>query len=132
LNFYLDKHRNTTAREGEEFQMSESVSPSERITDEVLSWKGVSAGFGNRGEFAFKVRGREIGHLHGDRVAHFFFARELWNRLMSAGRIRSHPIFPGKEGPAERAIRDNDDVEDVISMMRLNYEAMLARAGQAV
>ncbi|MGH2922507.1 MAG: luciferase family protein [Solirubrobacterales bacterium] len=37
--------------------------PGRRITDEVTSWPGVEAGLGERGEFGFRVGGREIGHL---------------------------------------------------------------------
>jgi hypothetical protein len=48
-----------------------SQRPSELITAEVTSWPGISAGPGRRGEFAFKVAGREIGHLHGGHAAHF-------------------------------------------------------------
>jgi hypothetical protein len=111
--------------------MSIHVSPSQRITEEVVSWDGVTAGFGNRGEFSFRVRGREIGHLHGDAAAHFFFGNELWSKLKAAGRIEPHPVFPGREGPAARRIRNDSDVEDVIALMRLNYDAIAARAGQA-
>ena len=49
--------------------MTEQQTASRQITDEVLSWPGVSAGPGRRGEFAFKVGRREIGHLHGDHAA---------------------------------------------------------------
>ena len=45
------------------------------LVEEVTSWRGVEAGPGSRGEFAFKVGPREIGHLHGDRAAHFVFPR---------------------------------------------------------
>ncbi|MPZ70887.1 MAG: hypothetical protein GEU71_15390 [Actinobacteria bacterium] len=92
------------------------------ITEEVISWPGVEAGPGERGEFAFKVEGREIGHLHGDRAAHFFFPKDLWTELYEQGRIVHHPVFPGKKGPAARSIEDDADVRDVIEMLRLNYE----------
>jgi Family of unknown function (DUF5519) len=100
---------------------------SERITDEVTSWPGVEAGPGRRGEFAFKVGGREIGHLHGDRAAHFGFPKSVWAELKDQGRIEHHPVFPGKEGPAARRIEDEDDVRDVIALMRLNYDRVVAR-----
>lgn len=93
-----------------------------RITEAVTAWPGVVAGPGRRGEFAFKVEGREIGHLHGDRAAHFFFPKDLWAALWEQGRIVHHPVFPGKQGPAARSIEDAEDVLDVIEMMRLNYE----------
>lgn len=54
--------------------MGETRTASERITEEVTSWPGVEAEFGARGEFGFRVGRREIGHLHGDRVAHFGLA----------------------------------------------------------
>ena len=53
----------------------------EQITAEVTSWPGVEAGPGRRGEFSFKLGRREIGHLHGDRSAHFAFPKDVWTRL---------------------------------------------------
>ena len=102
--------------------MTTAQTASELITDEVTSWPGVEAGPGRRGEFAFKVGRHEIGHLHGDRSAHFFFPRELWSELNAGGRITDHPVFPGKAGPAARRIETDDDVRDVIALMRLNYD----------
>jgi hypothetical protein len=99
---------------------------SERITGEVTSWPGVEAGPGRRGEFAFKVGRHEIGHLHGDHAAHFFFAKDVWAELVEQGRIVEHPVFPGKRGPAARRIEDEADVDDVIALMRLNYERHIA------
>src|SRR3954466_16312552 len=102
--------------------MSTEQRPSERITEEVTSWPGVSAGPGRRGEFAFKVGRHEIGHLHGDRSAHFFFPKDVVRELVEQGRVAEHPVFPGKEGPAARRIETEDDVRDVIELMRLNYD----------
>ena len=99
----------------------------EIITLEVASWPGVTAGAGSRGEFSFKVGAREIGHLHGDRVAHFGFPKDVWQSLYDAGRIDYHPVFPGKPGFGARAIRGEDDVRDVIALMRINYDRFVAR-----
>ncbi len=101
-----------------------TASPSRHITDVVTAWPGVEAGYGRRNEFAFKVGRREIGHLHGDHAAHFFFPVEVWHELSAAGRITEHPVFPGRVGPAARRIRDAEDVEDVIALMRLNYDRL--------
>ena len=95
---------------------------SRRITGEVTSWPGVEAGPGRRGELAFKVGRHEIGHLHGDHAAHFFFAKDVWAELVEQGRVVEHPVFPGKRGPAARRIEGEADVDDVIALMRLNYE----------
>jgi Family of unknown function (DUF5519) len=98
------------------------MTASEQITTEVTSWPGVDAGPGRRGEFSFKVGRKEIGHLHGDRAAHFGFPKGVWQELFDAGRIDYHPVFPGKAGWGARAIRGEDDVRDVIAMLRLNYD----------
>jgi Family of unknown function (DUF5519) len=100
-----------------------------QITEEVTSWPGVEAGPGRRGEFSFRLGRREIGHLHGDHAAHFTFPKEVWAELFEQGRIGYHPVFPEKVGPASRRIGDEDDVEDVIRLMRLNYERVVDRHG---
>jgi hypothetical protein len=104
------------------------MTASEQITAEVTSWPGVSAGPGRRGEFAFTVGRKEIGHLHGDRVAHFGFPKRVWTELFEAGRIGYHPVFPGKPGFGARAIETDADIEDVIAMLRLNYDRVVERS----
>jgi hypothetical protein len=94
----------------------------ETITNTVTAWPSVEAGFGKRGEWGFRVDGKEIGHLHGDRVAHFGFPKRVWHELFEQGRIGYHPVFPGKPGFGARAIESDEDVRDVIAMLRLNYD----------
>jgi Luciferase len=103
-----------------------TISASERITEAVTSWAGVTAGTGRRGEWSFKVGPREIGHLHGDHAAHFSFPKQVWTELMEQGRITYHPVFPGRVGPAARNIENDADVRDVIELMRLNYDRLVA------
>jgi Family of unknown function (DUF5519) len=95
----------------------------------VTSWPGVEAGLGDRGECAFKLGRREIGHLHGDRTAHFGFPKEVWAGLFGEGRIEYHPVFPGKPGFAARRIENEHDVRDVIAMLRINYDRAVTRHG---
>ena len=109
--------------------MTDARTASQQITDEVTSWPGVTAGPGRRGEFAFRVGRREIGHLHGDRAAHFMLPKDLWADLFEQGRIGHHPVFPGRPGPAARRIEDEADVRDVIELLRLNYQRVVTRHG---
>lgn len=102
---------------------------SRRITNEVTSWPGVTAGPGRRGEFAFRVGRREIGHLHGDHAAHFSFPKTVWSELKEEGRIEPHPVFPGSVGPAARRITSDADITDVIALMRLNYDRLTGHEG---
>jgi hypothetical protein len=109
--------------------MTEIRSASQRISDEVTSWDGVVSGYGKRGEFGFRLNGHEVGHLHGDHAAHFSFGSEIGTALKEQGRVGDHPVFPGKAGPAARRIETDQDVQEVIELMRLNYYRIIARYG---
>jgi hypothetical protein len=111
--------------------MDEHGTFSERIAAEVGSWPGVVVDDGELGELAFKVGHRELGHLHGDHAAHFGFSKAIWQQLHDEGRIEGHPVFPGKVGPAARRVDDDDDVRDVIELMRINYDRVVARRRSA-
>ncbi len=102
--------------------MSNARTASQQITETVASWPGVEAGPGRRGEFAFRLGRREIGHLHGDHAAHFAFPKDVWTELIEQGRIVPHPVFPEAHGPAARRIESDADVRDVIELLRLNYD----------
>jgi hypothetical protein len=108
--------------------MTATSTANERITHEVTSWPGVEAGTGSRGEFGFRVGSHEVGHLH-ERSAHFAFGRELGMRLRAEDRIVDHPVFPGKPGIGAQRIESDADVDEVIALMRLNYDRIVERFG---
>ena len=53
----------------------------------------------------------------------------MWQRLYDEGRVDYHPVFPGKPGHASRRIENDDDVRDVIVMIRMNYDRIVERFG---
>ena len=110
-----------------------SVSPmptaSEQIIAEVTSWPGITAVDGSRGELSFRLAKREIGHLHGDRSAHFAFPRDVAGELRAAGRIGPHPAFPEHPKMAARRIAGEEDVTDAIALLRINYDRIVAAHG---
>ena len=40
-----------------------------------------------------------------------------------------HPVFPGKDGAAARRTAGDDDVRDVIALLRLNDDRVIAKHG---
>jgi hypothetical protein len=59
------------------------------------------------------------------RIDHNQGATMTTTKSQAAGeRIVHHPVFPGRQGPAARRIEDEDDVRDVIELLRLNYDRM--------
>ena len=101
--------------------------PSEQIIAEATSWPGVTAVDGSRGELSLRLGKREIGHLHGDRSAHFAFPRDVADELRAAGRVGPHPAFPDHPKLAARRIDGPEDIADVIAMLRENYDREVAR-----
>ena len=99
---------------------------SDQITEAVTGWPVVEAGMGDRGEWGFSVNGKQIGHLHGDRVAHFGFPRDVGQALRDAGRVGPHPVNRHSPQLAARELHSDEDVRDVIELMRLNYERVTA------
>jgi hypothetical protein len=113
--------------------MPRTHTASEQIIDEVGGWPGVEVVPGDRGSsVAFKVGRREIGHLHGDRAAHFGFPKDVFARLVREGQVGFHPVFPDRPGPAARTIEDEADVQDVIDLLRLNYDRAIARGPKPI
>ena len=106
--------------------MNQARTASERIIAEATSWPGVEAGPGDMGEIEFRVGAREIGHIHGDYAAHFTFPKDVRAELSRQGRVAPHPVFPNSPALAARRIRDEADVLDVIALLRLNYDRVVA------
>ena len=101
----------------------------ERIAAQVRSWDGVEVDRSEEGEIAFRLGPRELGHLHGDGVAHFSFPKSTWRELHDRGRITHHPVFPGQEGPGARRILTESDERDVVVLLRSIHDRIVARLG---
>ena len=106
--------------------MTTQTSASARIIEAVTAWPGVTALDGERGELSLRAWGDEVGHLHGDRVAHFGFPRDVGARLREQGRVGPHPVNRHSPKLASRALDTDADVDDVIALMRLNYDRVAA------
>ncbi len=109
----------------------ERLRPSAAIAAEVLTWDGTDAGWGPRGEHALWLGSRELGHLHGDRVAHFSFPRDVGAALRAAGRVGPHPVNPHSPKLAAHGLTGPRDVHDVIALLRENYDRERALAAAA-
>jgi hypothetical protein len=93
----------------------------DRIVREISSWPGVTSAPHRFGGVEFRVGRREIGHLHGDRLADLPFPVAVRDRLVREGKADVHHVLP-ESGWVSKRIRSDADVEDVIALFRLNYE----------
>lgn len=98
----------------------------EIIQREVSGWPEVEAKPHRFGGVEFRVNGREIGHLHGDRLADLPFPQKVREELVEAGRAKLHHVLP-QTGWVSYPIRGEEDVAGAIELFRMNYERVMAR-----
>lgn len=91
------------------------------IVREVAAWPGVTAGPHRFGGTEFRYGRRELGHLHGSRLADLPFPLLVRNDLVAAGRVEPHHIH-AESGWVSYYIRDESDIARVVALFRLNYD----------
>ncbi len=100
----------------------------ERIRREVLSWPGVQAAPHRFGGVEFLLGRRELGHLHGDRLADLPFPVRVREELVRAGKAQPHHYLP-QSGWVSYPIRDEHDAAGAIALFRLAYDRAVASRG---
>jgi hypothetical protein len=94
---------------------------SEQIREAVTSWPGVSSVPHRFGGTEYLYSKKEMGHVHGDRLADLPMPRRLHDELIASGRAQPHHILP-ETGWISVWIESPDDVAGVIDLFRLQYE----------
>jgi hypothetical protein len=97
---------------------SESIA--DRIVREVASLPGVTMESHRGGMIFFHVGRREIGHLHGERLADLPFPVRIREKLVAEGKAELHYLHP-KTGWVSYYIRSDDDVGAIVELFRLNH-----------
>jgi Family of unknown function (DUF5519) len=101
----------------------------ERIRAEVESWDGVSTHEHRFGGVEFRLGKRELGHLHGDRLADLPFPKRVADELIADGRALPHHVVRDS-GWVSKPIRSEEDVDAVLDLFRLSYERATAAAAR--
>ena len=98
----------------------------ETIRETVSGWPGVQAIPHRFGGTEFRMGRVEIGHLHGDRLADLPFPRKIRDQIVAEGRAIPHHVMPNS-GWVSKWIDRPEDVEEAISLFRLNYDRYFKR-----
>ena len=93
----------------------------QRIEAEIASWPGVTVAPHRFGGVEFRVGRREIGHLHGSRLADLPFPIKVREQLVAAGKAQPHHVLP-RSGWVSVYIKDDHAVATVLELFRLNYD----------
>jgi len=97
------------------------ISTAARIAEAVESWPGVEAAPHRFGGTEFRLGRRELGHLHGDRIADLPFPRRVRDELIAEGRARPHHVLPNS-GWITISIRSDEEAERAIGLFRMAYD----------
>ena len=93
----------------------------EQITATVQSWPGVESASHRFGGIEFRVGRRELGHLHGDRIADLPFPRRVRDELVAEGRARPHHVLPDS-GWITISIDSPEEADSAVELFRMAYE----------
>jgi hypothetical protein len=91
------------------------------IVREVSAWPGVTTRPHRFGGIELRLGHRELGHVHGNRLADLPFPLLVREQLVAAGKAEPHHIYP-ESGWVSYFIRDETDVASVVALFRLNYD----------
>jgi hypothetical protein len=107
----------------------------ELIREIVLSWPGVEAVPHRFGGTEYRFGRKEMGHVHGDRLADLPLPRKLHDEVIAAGKAEPHHVLP-QTGWVSCLMSGPEDASSVIELFRIQYEryaiskrARPARAG---
>ena len=94
---------------------------SEQIREAVGSWPGVTTKPHRFGGTEYLYGKKEMGHVHGDRLADLPLPRRLHDELIASGRAQPHHILP-ETGWISVWIDGPRDVSGVIELFRMQYD----------
>lgn len=97
----------------------------QQIRQAVTAWPDVEVTAHRFGGIEFRVRNREIGHLHGSRQADLPFPVRIREELVASGQAAPHHILP-QSGWVSYYLRRQEDVPGAIALFRRNYERLAA------
>ena len=92
----------------------------ENIKKEILSWPYVTSKPHRFGGLEFRINERELGHVHGDRLADLPFPMDVRNDLVNSGRVSPHHILP-QSGWVSCWIK-GEDIPVVIELFKMRYD----------
>lgn len=96
------------------------------IATQMLMLNGVTSAPHRYGGVEFHVKGREIGHLHGDRMADIPFPKKVRDLLIAEGKAQPHHLLKDT-GWISYYLHGQADTEPVLELLRLNYRIITDR-----
>ncbi len=97
---------------------------SERIKKEITSWPNVTTEPHRFGGIEFRLNKREMGHIHGDRLADLLFPMKIRNELVNSGRVKPHHVMPHSGWVSYWINKGEKDVPLVVNLFIMKYQQL--------
>jgi Family of unknown function (DUF5519) len=96
------------------------------IREAVGSWPGVTVAPHRFGGVEYLYGKKEMGHVHGDRLADLPMPRRIRDEVIASGRAEPHHVLPNT-GWVSVWMSSPEDATDVIELFRMQYERYARR-----
>ena len=93
------------------------------LTEELSSWAGVTVHPHRFDGIEFRLNGKEIGHLHGDRLFDLLLPKTERDRWIEAGKAEAHHLYPDS-GWVSVYLNTELDVANAVEIARFKYDRM--------
>jgi Family of unknown function (DUF5519) len=85
----------------------------EEIKKQILSWLGVTSNPYQFGGVEFRVNKRDMGHIHGEKLADLPFPIKLRKEIITSGKTLPHTMW------VSYIIHSEEDIPKIIELFRL-------------
>jgi hypothetical protein len=99
----------------------------ELIRETVGAWPGVEAAPHRFGGIEYRYGRKEMGHVHGDRLADMPLPRRLHDEVIADGRAEPHHVLPDT-GWVSIWMNGPDDAARVIELFKIQYDRYATKA----
>jgi hypothetical protein len=95
----------------------------ENLKKEILSWPGVTSNPYHYGGIEFRVDKRDMGHIHGHKLADLPFPTEIRKQLITSGKALPHITYPESKW-VSYIIHSEEDISKFIDLFWLQYDRL--------
>jgi hypothetical protein len=90
------------------------------IIKEIKTWEGISIHTHRYGGIEFRIKNKEIGHLHGGGLLDILFDKDTKDELFKNKQISEHHVFKNT-GWGSFYICENSDFQEIIHLLKISF-----------
>jgi hypothetical protein len=89
----------------------------------LLGLEGVTEHPHRFGGIEFRYQSKELGHLHGEKLADLPFPKKIRDELVQTNIAKPHHVLPNS-GWVSFPIKNEDDIPTLLKLFHMQYDRM--------